>query len=385
MCANFGRQANSLFAPVEAIFFNANEEVEFQTRIAERSANTEVVPVVDAAQLKMRADGRLAESNYRYTMIGFNATCNAIAPGLAAVFYEISGANPRRVADEDVNVPAAVSIYNTAMEIKFNALMGRSLLVTHGENIVDGFLGIEHKFLDNHLFFTLILEELKAKQTTAEFYRAEIVGREVRIFMIDTASRRTDIHADPRHVFASGWYFSNREDTGAAVFAAPCLYTRFGTAVMRRRGSKISHVGADMVGRTTGLISRVASQTIDMAKVKSRVALLLSKNLGFTDNQKEQDAAVQRCISFLGRFGIRRDFAKVIVQNAASVGADIGPKDFSDAYDTRALKGRTMYDILCSVIRYAKSQPSQPKLNFQAAAMELLLPQEKKAENKVGN
>lgn len=385
MWASSGQNASSLFAPVEAIFFNANEEVEFQTRLAERSANTEVVPVVDVGQLRMRADGRLADSQYRYTMIGFNAVCGSIAPGLATVFYEISGANPRRVADEDVNVPAAVSIYNTAMAIKFNSLTGRSLLVTHGENIVEGFLGIEHKFLDNNLFFTLILEELKAKQTTAEFYRAEIVGREIRIFMVDTASRRTDFHVDSRHVFAAGWYFSNREDTGAAVFAAPCLYTRFGTAVMRRRGSRLSHVGADMVGRTTGLLSRVSSQNIDMDRVKAQVRMLLNKNLGFSDDKKAHDAAVHRCVSFLGRIGVRRDAAKIIVQNAANVGADIGPKDFSDAYDTRALKGRTMYDLVCSLIRYAKSQPSQPKLNFQAAAMELLLPQEKKADKTVGN
>ena len=122
-----------------------------------------------------------------------------------------------------------------------------------------------------------------------------------------------------------------------------------------------------------------------MNRVKEQVSVLLNKNLGFSDDKKIQDVAVSRCISFLGRIGVKRDAAKIIVQNAATVGADIDPKDFSDAYDTRALKGRTMYDLVCSLIRYSKSQPSQTKLNFQAAAMDLLLPQEKKAEKSFGN
>lgn len=375
------RQATSIFASVANFFFSEKEEAGFQTYLAERSANTEVVPIVDYDQLKMAADGRLSDSQYRYTIIGFNAVCNTVAPGLASVFYELSGENPRKVVDnEEFNVPAAVAIYNTAVRVRFPALTDKSILVTHNEQIAEGFLSVEHKFLDNNIFYTLLQEELTSRQAHANFYRAEMVGREMGVYMMDKESVRTDLLPDKRYLFASGWFFSNREDTGSAVFASPCLFTRFGPAIRRQRGAKLSHIGADLVGRTTSLVARISHQTIDMDKVRSQVRMLASKKIGFSDDKKEQDIAVGRAVGFLCRYGVRRDYAKIIVQNAGAIGSDLEPRDFSVMYDTRILKNRTLYDLVCSLLRYAKTHPTHTRMALQTAAMDILCPVEKKAD-----
>lgn len=375
------RQATSIFAPVANFFFSEKEEVAFQTYLAERSANTEVVPVVDYDQVRMAADGLLSESQYRYTIIGFNAVCNAVAPGLASVFYELSGENPRKVADnEEFNIPAAVGIYNTAVQVRLAALMDKSLLVTHNEKIVEGFLSVEHKFLDNNIFYTMLQEEVTSRQAGADFYRAEVIGRELGVYMIDKSSIRKDFLSDDRYVFASGWFFSNREDTGSAVFAAPCLFTRFGPAVRRQRGTRLSHVGVDLLGRTSALVARVANQTTDMDKVRTQVRLLASKKIGFSDDKKKNEEAMARATNFLCRYGVRRDAARLIAQNAGTVGSDIEPRDFSVMYDSRILKNRTLYDLVCALLRHAKGQPTHARLILQSAAMAILSPLEKKKD-----
>lgn len=375
------QQPASVFAPVANFFFSEKEEAGFQSYLAERSANTEVVPIVDYDQLKLSANGLLSESQYRYTIIGFNAVCNAIAPGLASVFYELSGENPRKVVDnEEFNVPAAVGIYNTALRVRFPAMSDKSIIVTHNEKIVEGFLSVEHKFLDNNVFYTMLQEEITSRQPHAEFYRAEMVGRELGVFMIDRDSVRSDILSNPQYAFAAGWFFSNREDTGSAVFASPCIYTRFGPAIRRQKGMRLSHIGADLLGRTTSLVARVSHQKIDMDKVRSQVRMLASKKIGFSDDQKEHELAMARAIGFLCRYGVRRDLAKIVAQNAASVGSDLEPRDFSVMYDARILKRRTLYDLVCSLLRYAKTHPTHTRLVLQSAAMEMLCPSEKKKD-----
>lgn len=378
------RQATSVFAPVANFFFSEKEEAGFKTYLADRSAHTEVVPIVDYNQLCMAADGRLSDSQYRYTVIGFNAVCNTIAPGLASVFYELSGENPRKIVNnEEFNVPAAVGIYNTAARVRFPALADKSLLVTHNEKIAEGLLSVEHKFLDNEIFYALLQEEVTSRQAYADFYRAEMIGREMGVYMMNKATVRADFLPDSRYSFAAGWFFSNREDTGSAVFAAPCLFTRFGPAVRRQRGTRLSHVGADLVGRTASLVARIAAQTIDMDKVRSQVRMLASKKIGFSDNKKENDAAIARAVNFLCRHGVRRDTAKSIVQSAATVGSDLEPRDFSVIYDTRILKSRTLYDLVCSLLRHSKTQPTHSRLHLQAAAMEIICPAEKKPEKPI--
>lgn len=370
----------SIFAPVPALRFSASTLADFQSYIENRSAGTEIVPVVDCEQLRMAVDGRLSESQYRFTVLGFNAVCNVVAPGLSNVFHELSGENPRKLsAADEFSIPTAVGIYNAAMQVRFPALMERGLLVSHTERTIDGCLGVEHKFLDNNIFYSMLYEETTAQQADAHFYRAEIVGRELSVYMLDSPTRCDDIGPDSRHIFASGWFFSNREDAGAALFATPCLFTRLGPAIMRQRGSKLSHVGADLTGRAAALMRRAVAQAVDMEKVRARVQLLLGKRLGYSANQKEQSAAIDKVARFLSRLGIRPNIGHVIAQNAAAVGADVEARDYSAAYDSRVLRARNFYDLFCSVLRYAKEQPTHMRLLLQAAAMEMVLPRPKKS------
>lgn len=344
-----------------------------------RSASTELVPISDEAQLTLTADGRLSESGYRFNLLGFTAVCNAISGGLSRVIGEISGESPSRfMASGDYSVPSAVSIYNEAMRVRFESLRERNLMVDHQARIVDGFLGLNHKILDNSDFLGLIQNEMASNVPAARFYRGELVGRELRVYILDSSTRRA---GDSDQMFAAGWYFCNREDTGNSVRALPCLYTKFGVALGAiSRKQRIAHVGTDLVGRTGALVSRTFEQTIDMDSLKSRLFALKKFRLGFTDDTNEFETVCKKWTTYLIGHGIMKDIARHISKNAAMVGADLNPRDPLDVYTKKVLVERTGYDLICSILRHARNQPTYLREKLQAVAMELLLPTKKKKQ-----
>ncbi|NDE18126.1 hypothetical protein EBZ80_24725 [bacterium] len=150
------------------------------------------------------------------------------------------------------------------------------------------------------MFLETVRNELADKQPSAEFFRAELLGRELRLYFIDPKSRRTDIYIDPRHSFAGGWYFSNREDTGNAIRASTCVYTRFGAAISPPGvGGRLNHTGADLIGRTSILAAKVAERAIDMDVVAKRVRALAGLSLEFSPDRATMEAANEKWIAYL--------------------------------------------------------------------------------------
>lgn len=372
----------SVFAPVTALFFQAHQEDECRTFLAKRSSSTECVPVVEASQLVMRSDGRLAESNYRYNALGFEAVTRAMANGLSGLFNELSGEVSRRLPNPDTitqDVAAAVSIYNTVLNIRFDRLRERTLLVNHQEKAVEGFLGLDHRMLDNTEFFNIVSAAINEQQKNAAFYRAELTGRELRLYFIDNDSRREDIHPDPQHTFAAGWYFSNREDVGQAIKGATCLYTKFGVALSPSH-AKIVHTGADLVGRMSLLATTVARKNIDMPIVATQLKKLLSTSLQFSDKKSDFDRAVRHWSNYLVKLKIKMDTATAISKNAAATGSDIRPRDALEAYTRSAMASRTAYDLVCSVLRWSKNEYGTYKDVLQGAAMKMLMPEKEEGK-----
>lgn len=374
---SIAQHTRSVFAPVTALNFNSAQFEECKSFLEARVADTERLPVVDPRQLLMTADGRLAELGYRFNAIGFAAVANALMSGLVGVFNDLSGEARNRftASSESGELAAAVSIYNTALRSRFEVMKERTLLVDHRSRTIEGCLGIEHKLLDNAVFFNTIAEELEAAQPTAEFYRAEIIGRELRVYYIDPRSRRTDLYTDPRHTFAAGWYFSNREDAGLAMRATNCLFTKFGPAVDgRSRHTNLRHVGADFFGRATVLIRKAANSALDMATVGKAISRLNSIPLNFSEDRALFNAAQSQWMNYLSQFKVGREFAKHIARNAAVIGADLSPRSPLDVYTNEILTNRTMYDLFCATLRYSKNQYHTVRDLLQSAAMQMLLP-----------
>lgn len=379
MSFRVAHNVRSVFAPVTALFFQSHQEKECREFLATRAEHTECVPIVDETQLSMRGDGRLTDSGYRFNPIGFEALCRALSNGLVTMFNELSGEASRRLPDldnRDNDIAAAVSIYNTALHVRFEALRERTLLVNHQEQAVEGFLGLDHRMLNNTDFFDIVTEALQDKQTSAKFYRAEVTGREIRLYFIDTDSRRDDLHNDPRHTFAAGWYFSNREDVGQAIKGALCVYTKFGVAFEPLSSkTKVIHAGADLIGRTNSLAASVASRNVDMDALGSQLKKLLSTSLNFSDKKAEQEKAVRHWTNHLCRFKIKSDTANVIVRNAMVVGSDLKPRELLETYSKPVLTSRNAYDLTCSILRTAKNEYSVLRDLLQGAAMRMLVPQ----------
>lgn len=375
----------SVFAPVPAFSFSASQLEECRKFLEMRSASTESVPVVEESQLVMGPDGSIVENGYRFNAIGFRALSSVLSVGLAQLFNELSGENVRQVrtTTRANDIAAAVSIYNTTLRVRFDALRERTLLVNHRERSVEGFLGLDHRMLDNSLFMETVSSELYDKQPQAEFFRAELLGRELRLYFIDPKSRRTDIYTDPRHTFATGWYFSNREDTGNAIRATTCLYTKFGAALsVAGKGGRLNHTGADLVGRTAIMAANVAERSIDMNTVANRVSALMGLSLEFSPDKTTMDAATDKWTSYLMKFKITREDAKQIIRNTAMVGADIEPRDAIDVYTKEVLRQRNAYDLFCSMLRCSRGHYHTLRDLLQTTALELLLPAPKGRKRK---
>jgi hypothetical protein len=103
-------------------------------------------------------------------------------------------------------------------------------------------MGLNHRMLDNSVFLDLVSREMAASRPAAVFHRAELIGRELRLFYRDPGTTRKDISSDSRHAIAAGWVFTNQEERGKSVNAAPCLFTRFGVATQRPSArNRLSH------------------------------------------------------------------------------------------------------------------------------------------------
>jgi hypothetical protein len=374
-------RSRSVFAPVTALSFNSAQKDDCRQFLAQRAADTECVPIVDEAQLVMAADGRIAENGYRFNAIGFSAVANAMISGLNPVFNDLTGEsrNSFKTSLSSGDLATAVSIYNMALKARFDNLRERTLLVNHREKTVDGFLGLEHRMLDNAVFFTMGADELESRQPDSVFYRAELIGRELRLYFVDNKTKRNNLYHDPRHIFAAGWYFSNREDSGLAVRASLCVTTKFGAAVASKSSSSaVRHTGADLIGRAAIMIGKLSEEIVDMDAVARGVSRLASTSLNYSESAKSRDAAMSQLVERLGRFKISRDDARQICKNAATVGADLDPRNPMDLYSREVLASRTMYDLFCSILRYSRNQYHTTRDLLQSAAMEILLPKKER-------
>jgi hypothetical protein len=274
---------------------------------------------------------------------------------------------------DDCNVPAAVAIYNTALRVKFEQLRERTLLIDHAAQSIDGMYGLNHKILDNAVFYETVLNAMREQHPDARFYRAEVIGRALSIYVIMPESRRTAL-LRPKDVYSAGWYFSNREDSGNSAKAVPCLYTQYGVALQSPgRTGRVIHVGADMSGRVGELIRRAFTKQVDMNLLQHRLKILQSQSLGIT-NKSEFSDIVKKWTSYLTRFGLSRDDAKHIAKNAVQVGGDLEPRDPLDVFTDKSLASRTAFDLVCSILRYARTSPLTSRHKIQSIGMQLLLP-----------
>lgn len=377
-------RVRSVFAPVTALAFKATQWDDLKAFLERQAEHTELIPISDASQLLMTADGRLAESGYRFNYLGFQSLANGISTGLCSVFCELSRENYQRTNNEiEPDLASAITIYNTAVRSRIDALRERTLLVDHRERLVEGFMGLNHRMLDNSTFLELVQTEVAACQPRAQFHRAELVGRDLTLYYTDPQTARKDIYAQAGHSIVGGWLFNNREDRGKAIQAVLCLLTRFGAAREKARAnSRLMHTGSDLAGRAAIMVGRALGRELDMTTVLAQLANLQAKTLGFTDDHKKLEEAYQPWLEFLCRSGVLQVDAKSIMRNTALVGADLTPRDVVDAFNNNVLTNRTAYDLLCTILRFARNEPSGNRERLQGLAMEMLCPQRRKRRTK---
>jgi hypothetical protein len=373
-------RTHSIFVPVTALAFNHQQLDDCKQFLEQRSADTEFVTISDPEQLFLAPDGRFAENGYRLNYLGFQSLASNLSRGLPLVFLDLLGQySSMRELTSAPDIRAAVSVWNTVVRSRMETVRERTLLVNRRERVVEGFLGLNHRMLDNSAFLEIVTSEMQARQSEAQFHRAELVGRELRVFYVDPGTRRKDIYSDPRHTIIGGWSYNNREDQGRSVNAGLCLLTRLGVALERPKNNmRLTHVGADITGRTRIMVAKTAGREVDMPAVLAQIGKLQSVSLGFTDDSEKFEKTMESWVVQLSRRGVYRANAKLIVRNAALVGADIDARDPIDVYTGAVLGSRTAYDLVCSLLRFARSEPPANRDRWQAVAMAMLAPRLRK-------
>jgi hypothetical protein len=151
--------------------------------------------------------------------------------------------------------------------------------------------------------------------------------------------------------------------------------TKFGPAIESyKRGFRIRHTGADLIGRAASMISKTVEREIDMETVAKNINRLTATSLNFSDSKPALDAAIDNWIGYLCRFKITKEDAKQICKNAAMVGADLDPRNPIDVFTRESMNARSLYDMFCSILRYSRNQYHISRDVLQSTAMQLLIP-----------
>lgn len=381
-------QLRSVFATVRTQSFGAGHFQDLIDFLTEQKSNTVVEPISDVTQLRLQADGSVAETGYRFNPIGFSSVSSALATGLNSVFNQLAGETDYRHASGEAaaNVPAAAAVFNTVLQANFGRVQERSLLIDINSGTIEGFLGIDHKLLTNDVFLELVVRELEAaRANTAEFYRAEIIGRDIRLYYTDAENKWDYVHRGVAHRVGGGWYFSNREDSGTAIRAATALFTRFGPGVLDQKGKNhVRHSGADLIGRASLLINRVVNSAFYGRDIVEEALSRLSSRRLYRASTDSFDDVVSFWVDFLTRQKVPKDDARNIVRNALVVGADTNSPAQLTRYDHQELLQRTCYDLFCGVLRYARTQYHTTRDLLQKVALDILLTSVLKKESLEG-
>jgi hypothetical protein len=106
------------------------------------------------------------------------------------------------------------------------------------------------------------------------------------------------------------------------------------------------------------LVARAAENALDMAKIAAQLTRFNEKKLGFVDEAEKLDKMANEWIVFLVRFGVRREFAKSIVRNAAMIGSDLDARDPLDVY-SQAVLGSNGLRLVLFAAAFCQKRASQ--------------------------
>ena len=141
-----------------------------------------------------------------------------------------------------------------------------------------------------------------------------------------------------------------------------------------KQEDKLSHIGSNLAGRTGLLVARAAKNTIQMQDVARSVRALAKTSLGFSDDKAANEAATEQWVAYLSKRGLFRRAASHLIKQALIVGSDLTPRDMYSCNDATLFASRTAYDLLCSVLKDAKTQYKVERDMLQSVAMKMLTP-----------
>jgi hypothetical protein len=90
------------------------------------------------------------------------------------------------------------------------------------------------------------------------------------------------------------------------------------------------------------------------------------------------EPVTKKWVNYLASIGVPNENARLIVKNAITVGADIVPRSPLDIFTDKVLAERTAYDLVCSVLRYARKQDTLFREKIQSVGYSLLFPDSQK-------
>lgn len=337
--------------------------------------NTTICPITSPEELMYGRSGRTQRGEYRLTALSFRQLCKILAHGLSTLLPELAGVVARAdIDDELTDFRRAREIFNGIVTLRFPLLRQYRLLRNEQAKLIDGVVGQKHRSLDNATMFERVNEAVQETASGVVFHTAVVTGRKMTVwyrhpeplFVVDVDGQPWSFHR--------GYYFRNAESTGTSVCGSLTIFTRQGTCMMPfTKQGRVMHIGRDFQQRLSKMFQHVLATTVDAQQLQAGVERLLTTPLGYAElGDKARRAFEKEIVHNLSALGLPQRWAAECFENALTVGrAD--PRQLSPARSPRqVLATRTYFDVLCPLLRMARSLPSNRRESVEQVAYRML-------------
>lgn len=346
-------QTHQLYARTPIHTYGLGDLKKLEDELDEADKYMLLEEIRNPSELQLKPSGETKTGAYRYTSIGFQQVASSLAKGLSTLVPELWGLSDSRVDTYDMEkITAAVRVFNTVVENRFDLLSGFYLVVNRRARLIQGLVSPKYTRIENPTFLEMTQDVAMDSEFPVEFYHATLIGRRltVQYRSKQPLTRYTD--SEVRKVYI-GYQYRNGEITGTSVRSFRLVLLPFGQVLWPVRGGKplrTVHSGRNMDAKAEKTLRRTLLPGLDMAvRVVNNMLNLRKKPLNVPrDPESREEFMQEQASAFSGR-SLAKWVGESIIERAVLHG-----HAGTDMPTNRDFDRRTHYDVLCAMLQVAQ-------------------------------
>lgn len=327
--------------------FGTDQYAQFIEYLESPQHNCIVRAIGSPEELLLNADGYTADG-FRYGWAGFKSLTKLLCDGLHAALLDLTGIRQTRGQRGLCDFPAAVSLFNTLVRLRFERLQSSQMVCSLGDKTIDGIVGQSYQFLTNRRY----VELMECQEMSAKFLAAQLVGRRLLIWYREPEPSFEVVSRKHNYPQWRGLFGSNSEGANTSVRLTNAVYSQQGTSLADYDGDgrRQIHAGSDFDKRVGDMFRHVV-QHVPSAEDYLQLTTKCDELLEIPTNQRQQERRIDHLTARVRRRGIPRSIAREIVMLGLTQGADT-MIDVQTGPDTNyRFPTRTRYDLACGAMR----------------------------------